>query len=168
MMRTIVLAAIVAAAPPVRIPIDGVSVHAGAAVDAAAWAKLSHVSVSAVDHDGHTSVYEGVRLADVIDDAGAPVGDHVRGPAARTFVLVSAQDGYTAVFALGELDTSEARCAPLLAEARDGAPLTAPAGPVQVIAPCDRTHARWVRGVNRLSLVGAQPPSVAPGPLPSP
>jgi len=94
-------------------------------------------------------------IGDVLRDAGAPVGDGLRGPAARTYVLVSAKDGYSAVFALGEIETSEARCAPLLADARDRSPLPPHVGPVQVVAPCDRTHARWVRAITELTIVVA-------------
>jgi hypothetical protein len=65
-----------------------------------------HVSATAVDHDGRSSKYEGIRLADVVRDAGAPVGDAVRGSAARAYILVSAADGYAAFFTLGELDTA--------------------------------------------------------------
>jgi len=142
-------------APAVNIPIDGALVHSGAVLDAAARARIPHVSTMAVDHDGHAGEYQGVRIGDVLRDAGAPVADGLRGPAARTYVLVSAKDGYSAVFALGELETSEARCAPLLADARDRSPLPPHVGPVQVVAPCDRTHARWVRAVTELTIVVA-------------
>ncbi len=53
------------------------------------------------------------------------------------------------------IETSEARCAPLLADARDRSPLPPHVGPVQVVAPCDRTHARWVRAVTELTIVVA-------------
>src|SRR5450631_1509457 len=43
--------------------------------------------------------------------------------------------------------------APILAEARDGTPLPSKQGPVQIVAPCDLTHARWVRGVTQLTVI---------------
>ena len=156
----ILVAVVTAAAPAVAIPIGGALVHAGATLDAAAWTRLTHVSANAVDHDGHAGAYEGVRVGDVLRDSGAPVGDAVRGSAARAYVVVSASDGYSAVFALAELETAEPRCAPLFAQTLDGAPLTAKVGPVQVIAPCDRTHARWVRNATAVTVV--VPPAVAP------
>ena len=158
LVRAFVLAGAVAspaATPLTVVPVGGALVRPGTALDAAAWARLPHVRVKAADHDGKVGEFAGVRIADVLHDAGAPVGDAVRGEAARAYVLVSASDGYAAIFTLAELDTAEARCAPILADARDGAPLAGDAGPVRVVAPCDRTHARWVRGITNLTVVVA-------------
>jgi hypothetical protein len=158
MIRGFLLAAVVAspvASPLPVVPIGGAFVRSASALDAAAWARLPHVKTKAVDHDGKVGEYDGVRLADLLKDAGAPVGDAVRGKAARAYVLVSASDGYTAIFTLAELDSVATRCAPLLADARDQLPLSSDTGPVRVVAPCDRTHARWVRGVTKLTVVVA-------------
>ena len=135
------------------IPLDGAFVHAGSSLNATAWARLGHITVKAADHDRKVHAYDGVRLADVLHAAGAPVGPAVRGKAARAFVRVSASDGYAAIFTLAELDTAVPRCAPLLADAGDGMRLSATVGPVRVVAPCDRTHARWVHGVTRPTVI---------------
>jgi hypothetical protein len=137
--------------------ISGAFVRAGATFDAAARGRLSPATSSAVDPDKSTVTYSGFRLADVLHDAGAGVGDAVRGPLARAYVIVHAADGYGAVYSLAETQTSEARCAPLVANARNGAPLAPGTGPWRIVAPCDQTHARWVRGVVSLTIV------IAPG-----
>jgi hypothetical protein len=149
-----------AAAPPAplpALPISGALLTAPAALDAAARARLPRTSVSATDPDKQVATYAGVSLASALRDAGAPLGDALRGASARAYVIVGAADGYSAVFALGELQTTAPACAPLVADARDGAPLDAKSGPLRIVAPCDVTHARWVRGVTSLTIV------VAPG-----
>ena len=82
-----------------------------------------------------------------------PIGDAIRGNAARAYVLVSAADGYAAILSLVELDAAGSRCAPLAASEADGAPLPGREGPVQIVAPCDGSHARWVRAVTKLTIV---------------
>lgn len=114
---------------------------------------LARDTVTAVDHNGSRGVYGGARIADILHAAGVPIGGAVRGPAARAFVRVSAVDGYAAIFTLAELETTQARCAPILAETRNGRPLAPGTGPLRIVAPCDRTHARWVREVTRLTVV---------------
>jgi hypothetical protein len=164
-IEPLLLAAAVAASPspsptgPAVVTIDGALVRASYAVDATVRARLPHVSVMAAEHDGSTHAFSGIRLADALDDAGAPTGDRLRGSAARAYVLVTAADGYAAVYALGELDTADARCAPLLVDRRDGAPLAAENGPIGIVAPCDRTHARWVRSVATLTVVVTTAPT---------
>jgi hypothetical protein len=154
-----VLAAALAASPApapaaaAPVPVTGDLVRPGFAFDAAARAALPRTSVSGTDPDASVATYDGVALADIVHAAGANVGDAVRGSAARAYVVVHASDGYVAVFSLAELRGAETRCTPILADARDGSALAAAVGPLRVVAPCDLTHARWVRGVVSLSVV---------------
>jgi hypothetical protein len=64
-------------------------------------------------------------------------------------------DGYRAVFAVAELDTSFTDRSVLLADGKDGAPLAMNEGPFRVVVPGERRPARWVRGVTRISIVAA-------------
>lgn len=114
---------------------------------------LPRVSIAAVEHDGTISHYTGVALATILHRAGAPTGAAVRGAPARTYLAVEGSDGYVALYSLAELDTSAVRCDPILADERNGAPLSARLGPFHVVAPCDRVQARWVRNVTSLTLV---------------
>ncbi len=144
------------AVPP--IPVTGDLVRPEFVFDTAARAAVPRTSVSGTDPDTSVATYDGVALADIVRAAGASVGDAVRGSAARAYVVVRGSDGYVAVFSLAELRGAETRCSPILADARDGNALAATVGPLRVVAPCDLTHARWVRGVVSLSI------GVVPGP----
>ena len=73
--------------------------------------------------------------------------------AARTpavCVGAEAPDGYRAVFALPEADTSFATRTILVSDRRDGAPTLAWMGPLQVVVPGEKEYARWVRQVRTL------------------
>jgi hypothetical protein len=155
MMRALLLLALIAtlgAGPSVTITVGGAFVRAEtlSAADVAHW---PHVGVSVVEHDGTTAQYSGVPLAVILHDAGAPTGDAVKGAAARSYVTVAGTDGYIATYSLAELDTTEHRCAPLLVDQREGAPLAAALGAFRLVAPCDRIQARWVRNVASLTVV---------------
>ena len=55
-------------------------------------------------HTKKTEVYEGVPLEDLLQKAGVPQGEQLRGPAMATYVLVEAADNYRVLFSLAELD----------------------------------------------------------------
>ena len=48
-------------------------------------------------HSGKTEVYEGVLVEDLLQKAGVPQGEQLRGPAMATYVLVEAADNYCVV-----------------------------------------------------------------------
>ena len=66
--------------------------------------------------------------------------------------IVEASDGYRAGFALAELDPAFTDRVILLADHRDGKALAAKEGPLQIIVPGEKKHARWVRQVIRLKV----------------
>jgi hypothetical protein len=165
-MRALVLAALVAtlaAAPAATSLTVGGAFVRGETLGASDLAALPHVQVAVTEHDGTTGHYAGVTLATILRAAGAPVGDQAKGAAARSYVTVTGADGYVAAYSLSELDTSAAGCAPILADAREGAPLAAALGPFRVVAPCDRVQARWVRNV--VALTGGSLPGPPPTPM---
>lgn len=115
------------------------------------FAKLPRQTVKARGHDGVESQFEGVPLIALIDRAGSPSGAQLKGRIALSlYLVVEATDGYRVVFALPELDPSFAERTILLADRRDGKPLSDREGPLQVIVPGEKKHARWVRQVVRL------------------
>jgi DMSO/TMAO reductase YedYZ molybdopterin-dependent catalytic subunit len=122
------------------------------AVSAAEFAKLPRQAVRAQGHDRVESQFEGVALFEVLSRAGVPFGKELRGQAMALYLVVEASDGYRAVFALPELDPGFAERVILLADRRDGRPLSDQAGPLQVIVPGEKKHARWVRQVIRLRI----------------
>jgi hypothetical protein len=66
--------------------------------------------------------------------------------------LVEATDGYRAVFALAELDPELTDRVILLADTKDGQPLSPSEGAFRVIVPGEKRPARWVRQVRALTV----------------
>ena len=95
-------------------------------------------------HSKKTEVYEGVPLATLLQKAGVPQGEQIRGAALTTYVLVDAADDYRVVFSLAELDSGFMDSDVLLADTMDGAPLPTGQGPMKLIAPHEKRPARWV------------------------
>lgn len=109
-------------------------------------ATLPRVKVTATSHD-QTSVYEGVRVRDILTRAGVPAGAAIRGAELAKTVIVTGADGYRAAFGLAEFDEDFTDRAAILADRRDGAPLAPTAAPFQLILTGEKRPARWVRQV---------------------
>ncbi len=150
-----------AAAPPGTATVR-ISVQRDTTLTATDLARLprSQIRVAAADHAGgndHAQVlYEGVAVADLLALVGAPLGSSLRGRAVASYVLVEAADGYRVVFSLEEADARASAPRLLLADRRNGAPLSPDEGPLRVIAP-DARHSRWIRQVVRISVRDAAP-----------
>jgi hypothetical protein len=127
----------------------------GRVVTAADLASLSRLEVRATAH-GTTSTFAGVVLADVLRLVGVPI-DSVRGRRVADYVVVTAADGYRAVFSLGELAPDLTGRVVLLADQRDGKPLPEAEGPLRLVLPDERRPTRWVRQVRRLTIRRATP-----------
>jgi hypothetical protein len=96
-----------------------------------------------------------VAIVEILQKAGLKFGDALRGKALASYLLVEAGDGYQAVYALPEFDPPTNDRLILLADHQDGAVFPAAAGPLKIIAPGDKTHARWVRQVKSMTIVRA-------------
>jgi DMSO/TMAO reductase YedYZ molybdopterin-dependent catalytic subunit len=120
---------------------------------------FSRQALRAKDRDGKEYKFEGVAIVDILQKAGLKFGEALRGKALATYLLVEAADGYQAVYALPEFDPSTSDRLILLADRQDGAAFPAAAGPLKIIAPGDKAHARWVRQVRSLTIVRAPAPS---------
>ena len=103
-------------------------------------------------HAKKTEVYEGVPLDVLLQKAGVPQGEHLRGASMATYVLVEAADNYHALFSLAELDSSFQDAEVLLADTMDGAPLAPDQGPLKLVAPHDKRPARWVKMVASITI----------------
>jgi hypothetical protein len=88
-----------------------------------------------------------VALVDLLRLAGAPLGQELRGQHLAIYLLIEAANGYRVVFALPELDPTFTDREVLLADRRDGQPLAAAEGPLRLVVPGEKHHARWVRQV---------------------
>ncbi len=106
-----------------------------------------------LDSHGVSSKYEGVLLGDVLKRAGVPLGHDLTGKAIASYVLVSAADGYQALFALPELDPEFSDSQIVLADTVDGKPLADTQGPFRVVAPHDKRAARSIRMVQKIDVV---------------
>jgi DMSO/TMAO reductase YedYZ molybdopterin-dependent catalytic subunit len=113
-------------------------------------ATLSRQTVHIVDDKGAAVTYEGVPVAELLRRADAPLGKQLRGSRMKLYVVVEAADGYRAVFALAEFDPDFTDRVILLADRRDGHPLSSKEGPFRIVVPGEKRHARWVREVTAL------------------
>jgi hypothetical protein len=116
---------------------------------------LPRRSVTVSEEDGSSATYSGVDLGLILAKNGAPHGPTLRGAAAADYALVTATDGYRAVFALAELDAGLTDKVILLADARDGKPLEPKYGPFQIIIPDEKHRVRWVRNVREIDVAAA-------------
>lgn len=122
-----------------------------ARLHAADLATLPRRSIDTAD-GGHAVRFEGVRLSDVLAQAGVTFGQTMRGARLAMYVLARAGDGYQVVFALPEIDPDFAEREIIIADRQDGQPLPSRDGPLRIIAPGDQRHARWVRGLQVLEI----------------
>lgn len=111
--------------------------------------------VTTKDHDGTAAVYEGVPLHAILNRAGVPEGENLRGEALQLVVLVKAADGYKVALSLAELDPLFTDKQVLLACKRNGADLDVKTGPLRMVIPDEKRQARWVRQVTELEIVRA-------------
>src|SRR5581483_7642877 len=109
------------------------------------------------EQSGESATYEGVPVVELLERAGLHFGRELRGPRLANYLLVGATDGYRVVFALPELDPALTDQLVLLADCKDGQPLSAKEGPLRIIVPHEKRHARWVRQVRSLRVLSAPP-----------
>ncbi|HEY1938746.1 MAG TPA: molybdopterin-dependent oxidoreductase [Candidatus Angelobacter sp.] len=118
------------------------------------WKAMKHVSVIATNaHDKKTSTFSGVPLLDILQSAGVPTGENLRGKALTTCVTITASDGYKVIFSLAELDAGIGARQVIVADSKDGKPLPSTAGPLRLIVTEDKRPARWVRMVKTIRVI---------------
>ena len=116
------------------------------------FTRLPRQTIRAKDHEGKEADFAGVPLVEVLKAAGLKFGQDLRGPALATYLVVEASDGYRAVFALPELDPAFTDRVILLCDQRDGKALSEREGPLRLVVPGEKRHARWVRQVVALKI----------------
>ena len=152
-MWTTVLASMVslASASDFSVPLSGVKLDP-IVIDAKLMAELPRHTVDVSIH-GKPAQFEGVWLRDVLLRAGAPMGRSMHGRDTALIVVLTAQDGYVAAFALADFDPSFRDRPILLADRRDGEPLFESSGPLQLVAADENRVSRWIRQVVKIELV---------------
>lgn len=114
--------------------------------------KMPRPTVNTAYH-GTETVFEGVRLHDVLKAAGVTSGSELRGKALSSYVIAEGEDGYQAVFSLAELDPSFVDSEVLLADTGGGKALSGAQGRFRLIAPKDKLGARSVRMLVKIEVV---------------
>ncbi|MEP6610251.1 MAG: molybdopterin-dependent oxidoreductase [Mucilaginibacter sp.] len=109
--------------------------------------QYSQVQVKYKDKDGNYHNYSGIVLADILQNAGVPLGKELHGKNLAKFVVAEGSDGYQAVFALAELDKGFTDRQIILAITIDGKPLPPTEGPFRIIVQDEKKQARCVRMV---------------------
>jgi DMSO/TMAO reductase YedYZ molybdopterin-dependent catalytic subunit len=121
--------------------------------DRARLGGLPAVEIPLTFRDGTRHRFRGPTLSSLLADAGQPDGTDLRGPLARTGVLIRAADGYSVLLSLADLDPALADRRVILATSLDGAPLPAREGPYRVVLEGDDRPPRWIRQVTEVRLV---------------
>ena len=142
-------------APEISLNVSG-EVERPLKLTAADLGKLPRRSVRAKDHDGKESEFEGSPLIEVLKLAGVKFGEGLRGKNLALYLVVEASDGYRAVYALPELDPAYTDKIIMLVDKRDGKALDSKEGPLRIVVPDEKVHARWVRQVTGLVVKRAQ------------
>jgi hypothetical protein len=124
-------------------------------ISAPDFAKLPRQKVTMKDRDNTQHEYEGTLLHNLLESAGIELGDKLRGPRLLLYLVIEAKDGYRVVYALSELDPTNAEGVFLLADRRDGKPLPENEAPYRLVIPGEKRHARWIRQVQRLTIANA-------------
>jgi DMSO/TMAO reductase YedYZ molybdopterin-dependent catalytic subunit len=118
--------------------------------------KLPHKTIQVMNaHEKKQETYEGVPLADLLKQAGAPQGEQIRGALMTTYVIAEGSDGYRTLFSLAELDAGFEDSGVLVADRLDGAPMTGEIGPLRLVVPNDKRPARWVRMLQSITVATA-------------
>lgn len=114
-------------------------------------ASMQRVTLTVTQHS-QSHRYEGVPLSTVLARVGAPQGQALHGAAFANIVIVSARDGYRAVFALAETDPSMQRGQIIVADRMDGAALAGEDGPLRLVVENDLRPARSVRMLSSIEV----------------
>jgi hypothetical protein len=125
--------------------------------DATNFAALPHTEITATDpHEKKDHQYSAVSVHDLLVQAGAPLGEKLRGAALHDVVMVRAKDGYAVAFTLADFDEAYSTRNLVLADRVDGNPLSDTAGPLRLIVAGDKKGARWVRMVNKIEVLNTE------------
>jgi molybdate transport system substrate-binding protein len=114
--------------------------------------KLSQRTASVMIRDKGPFVFSGVPVFAILEAAGYQLDSPRRGAYLTQYVVLTARDGYRAVYSMGEFDPKSKREAPLLVWQQDGAPLKAEEGFFRLVIPDNVHTSRWIRQVEKISV----------------
>ena len=116
-------------------------------------AAFQRQTIRVTDDQGSSVEYGGVPVVEILEKAGAPLGKELKGPNIALGVVARAPDGYRVLFSLTEFDAAFSDRVILLVDRRDGKPLDNREGPLRLVVPGDKRHARWIRNVTTLEVL---------------
>ncbi len=112
---------------------------------------LPRISGTATAH-ATTFSYEGYDLRAVLALAGVTPVDSLQRAQLRRVIIFHGSDGYSALVAMTDLDSSIGARRMILVDREDGRPLPPDRGPRRMIVEGDRRPSRWVRQVVRIEV----------------
>lgn len=116
---------------------------------------LPHKTVSVFNFQSKKNEsYSGVALADLLNKAGVPHGENVRGKLFMTAVIAEGTDKYSVLFALAEASIHTGDV--IVADSVDGQKLRAD-GAFKLVSTEERRPARWVRNLADISVIEVKP-----------
>ena len=114
---------------------------------------MQRTTLKVHDKNGSEVTFEGVALYEVLKRAKPRLTEKCCSNSVNTVVIIRASDNYQALFSLPEIDPKFSDSQILIADHREGQLLSSPQGPLQIIVPDDKVHARWVRRVNSIEVL---------------
>jgi hypothetical protein len=145
----------IAVSAQTALKIENGSQQTGVSMDA--LKALPHKTVTVHSpHENADETYAGVPLIELLKQVGAPTGKDVRGKALAEYVVATGSDGYKAVLALAEIEPDFHPGDVLVADAMNGKPLDAKAGPFRLVVTDDKRPARSVRNLVSVELKAAE------------
>ncbi|MGA2095126.1 MAG: molybdopterin-dependent oxidoreductase [Candidatus Acidiferrum sp.] len=145
------------AAPSDQLRISAYTKHEDLVLKAADFKALPHISITVHnEHANADETYSGVRVSDLLAKLGAPLGRDLRGAALGGYIVATGSDGYVAVFALAEVDTTFHSGEVIVADSMNGQPLDPKTGAFRLVVSEDKRPARWVRNLVSIELKSAK------------
>jgi len=124
-------------------------------------ARLPHKTIK-VKASGKTSTYSGVLLNELLESAGAVFTEERKQANLGSFVVVEPVNGPSVLFAMAEFDSSLTDKRVILADSKDGKPLSVPEGPFRIIVPDEKEPTRWTKQVWAIYIAQASGPPKRP------
>ncbi len=117
---------------------------------------LPHTTLDVKAHDEKVHSYSGIDLPLLLRKAGVSLGDSAKKKTVSKYILITAADNYSVVYALAEIDSVLSQKKMILADEQDGKPLPTNAAPYQIISTGEKIHARMIRQVTSIAVRNAQ------------
>jgi hypothetical protein len=150
-LATVLALGAIALAQPATVHIAGPESRTVSAADLAGMPRTT-VTVSA---HGQEATYEGVSIRKLLTEVGVPEGEALKGRELARVVVVTGADGYQASFGIAEFDPAFTDRVAVLADRKNGAPLSGNEAPFQLVLTGEKRPARWVRQVTSIEIRSA-------------